>query len=311
MRSTIQSSWNSLRVGLLLIIAIAVALWASLSGGGTSVFEHKTEFIVYFANVNGLLDGSPVWMAGVEVGNVRSVKFVNLDSLRKVEVVGAIESDVWQMVTQGTQVQLGTIGILGDKYMEVIPGPIGAPVLPPKSVLPPKEAGSVDALLYQGTKALNEATSLVKSLDEFLTRANRGEGTLGRLATDDAIYVQMTDLLARLTKLTAALSANQERLTGSVEKTADAVGRLAGKVDSSTGTLGKLISDPAVYDNLAATSARLDTIMARISKAQGSLGLMVSDTALYIEAVNLLDRINNLVSDIEQNPRKYLKFSVF
>ena len=83
------------------------------------------------------------------------------------------------------------------------------------------------------------------------------------------------------------------------------------KVDQNTGTLGRIVNDPQLYDNLTATTARLDTIMLKLNNSSGSMGLLVNDTALYVEVTNLLSRLNNLVADIEKNPRKYLKFSVF
>jgi len=62
-------------VGILIILAIVILMYVSMSGGGTSVFESKITFICYFDNVNGLVKGSPVWMGGVEVGNVVSLDF--------------------------------------------------------------------------------------------------------------------------------------------------------------------------------------------------------------------------------------------
>lgn len=311
MKRSTSTRWGSLKVGAILTVAIAIALWASLTGGGTSIFNPKNEFVCYFRNVNGLVNGSPVWMSGVEVGNVRSVEFVSLDTLRQVKVVCRVKSSVWFMITANARVQLGTIGFLGDKYIEVVPGDISGPPIKDGGVVLTRDAGSAEAMFSEGERALAKAGEMVNNLDDVLGRMNRGEGTLGRLATDEELYTQMTRLLTNLTQLTASLQKNQERIIASIEKTSDAVGDLAGKVDSNSGTLGRLISDPALYDNLAATSARLDSIMTKINTAEGTLGLFVSDTALYTETVDLIARINNLVSDIEANPRKYFKFSVF
>ena len=162
-----------------------------------------------------------------------------------------------------------------------------------------------------GEEAIVKAGSLITNLDSLLGRMNRGDGSLGKLATDDALHNNLTKLLANLTELTARLHANQERIVTSIETTAGAVSELTDKVHNNTGTLGKIVNDPALYDNLSATSAKLDSVMQRINAAEGSLGLFVSDTAFYIETVNLLTRVNNLVADIEQNPRRYFKFSVF
>ncbi len=311
MKKTTGIKWSALKVGIILMFAIAVALWASLSGGGTSIFDPKTEFVCFFRNVNGLVSGAPVWMSGVEVGNIQSVEFVNLDSLRQVKLVGSIKSSVWPMVTENSEVQLGTIGLLGDKYVEIIPGRKDLPVMEGGTVIPTRDVGSAEALFKEGEEALAEARALAGNLDTLLYRMNEGEGTLGQLARNDTLYHVMTTLLSRLTGLTSDLQRNQERITASIEKTAGSVADLSEQVNTSQGTVGKLINDPRLYDNLTNISMRLDSIVYKIETAEGSLGLLVGDTALYVETTNLLIRVSNLVTDIEKNPGKYFKFSVF
>jgi phospholipid/cholesterol/gamma-HCH transport system substrate-binding protein len=311
MKRTIDVKWGNLKTGIILILAVAAMLWASLSGGGTSIFERKGHFVCYFRNVSGLVAGSPVWMSGVEVGNVHSVEFVNLDSLRHVKVVCRVTKDVWPMLTHDAEALLGTIGLIGDKYVEIIPGTKSEPVIQEMDVIRTREAGDAATMFKAGEDAIGEVRSVADNLDILLARMNRGEGTLGKLATDSLLYRQITTLVTNLTRLTADLQKNQERIASSLEKTSTSVEHLSEKVNSSTGTIGRLVNDPQLYDNLSATSARLDTIMTKINAAEGSLGLFVSDTALYVELTSLMARINNLVTDIEKNPRKYFKFSIF
>ena len=144
--------WGNLKIGIVLTFAIFMMLWASFTGGGTSVFDSKSVFKCYFRNVNGLVSGSPIWMSGVEVGNVKSVKFVNLDKDKQVEVVCKIKTDVWYMMTEGVEVQLGTIGILGDKYVEVFPGPVGGVVIAEGNVVPTRKRPIWGPCSRQGRK---------------------------------------------------------------------------------------------------------------------------------------------------------------
>ncbi|HWR82582.1 MAG TPA: MlaD family protein [Candidatus Deferrimicrobium sp.] len=311
MKRTIGVKWGNLRTGILLMIAIVVMLWASLSGGGTSVFERKGRIVCFFRNVNGLVSGSPVWMSGVEVGNVRSVEFVNLDTLRQVKVICRIKKEVWPMLTDNTEVMVGTIGLVGDKYVEIIPGTRGRPVLNDMGVLITRDAGDASAMFKEGEQTLSEVRSVVDNLDLALAKMNRGEGTLGRLATDDRLYRELTALTERLSRLVTDLQENQERLTVSVEKSAAAIERLSNEFGNDTGTVGRMLHDRHLYDNLVQTSAGLDTVLRKLNTGQGSLGLMVNDTALYVAMTNLVARVNTLVADIEKNPRKYFKFSVF
>src|SRR5574341_1035441 len=146
MQRSIRVRWGTLKVGILLVFAFGVLLWASLSGTGTSLFQPKGIFTCYFNNVNGLLPGAPVWMSGVEVGNVKDIEFVNLDSVRQVKVVCRAKKSVWNQLTPGTQVQLGTIGFLGDKYVEIIPGVKGGEPIKEGDIIPTRDAGSAERM---------------------------------------------------------------------------------------------------------------------------------------------------------------------
>lgn len=311
MKKTTGIRWGGLKVGIVLMFAIAVLLWASLSGGGTSIFEKKASYQAYFVNVNGLVPGAPVWMAGVEVGNVRGIEFVNLDSLRRVLITFTIKESTLRMVTEDARVQLGTIGFLGDKYVEVLPGTPGLPILPEGAVIPTRDAGSAEAVFKEAEAAAGEAREVAAGIDTLLERMNAGVGTLGQLATNDALYLQMTELSRQLTTLVTELQRNQERLVGSIERSTNAIADLSAKLNDTTGSAGKIVNDPALYNNLSALTAKLDTTLARINQAEGSLGLLVNDTTLYIEMANLLARSNRLIKDIQDDPKKYLGFSIF
>lgn len=311
MKRSMNIGWGSVKVGLLLVFAIAVLFWASYTGGGTSILVPKDKFICFFSDVNGLVAGAPVWMAGVEVGNVTDVEFVNLDPERKVQLTCRVRRSVWPMITHESTVHLGSIGFLGDRYVEIKPGVIGDRPITPGDTVPTVPVANAQAMFKSGEAAFENVGSLVNNLDTLMSRMNRGEGTLGKIASDDELYRNMTELLAGLTKLTSDLQKNQERLVASIEKASNTMDELGRQVTENRGTLGKLAADSALYDNLAASTARLDTIMAQIQRAEGSMGLLVNDTALYIETVNLLARVNNMVADIQANPRKYFKFSVF
>jgi len=311
MQRSIGIKWGKLRVGILLLFAVVVVFWASLTGGGTSIFQQKKSFVCYFRNISGLMAGSPVWLSGLEVGNVSSIKLVMEDSLRQLRVSCRVRSSVWKYITEDAQVQLGTVGFLGDKYVEIIPGDPQAPVIEEWTVLSTKDVGSAPAMFEAGEEAFSNAGSVVSGLDTLLMRMNAGEGTLGRLATDEELYAQLTRLLANLTDLTSDLQGNQERLVSSIERMSGSIGDLTEQVNENSGTLGKLISDPALYDNVSAASARLDSVLTKIDQAEGNVGLLVNDTALYVELTNLMARANSLISDIEKNPRRYFKFSVF
>jgi phospholipid/cholesterol/gamma-HCH transport system substrate-binding protein len=311
MRRSVKMKWGAVPVGVLIMVAIAVLMYTSMTGSGTSIFDPKISFVCYFANVNGLVRGSAIWFGGVEVGNVTSLDFEQIDSPRQIKVVCRVTKKIHQYLNADTRAQLGTIGILGDKYIEIIPGMKGAPPIEPMGMIEVEDIGSAPAMFEAGEKALGKVDQLSTNLDTLLVRVNRGEGTLGQLASNDSLYMHLTALLANLTRITASLQQNQESLIESVRHMSKSVGDLAQQVSENQGTLGKLVTEPALYDNLNQSSARLDSILTKIDMAKGNLGLMVNDSALYVELTTLLTRANNLITDIQKDPRKYFKFSVF
>ncbi|MEW5797234.1 MAG: MlaD family protein [Candidatus Zixiibacteriota bacterium] len=311
MRRSVKIKWGAVPVGLLIMGAIIILMYTSMTGGGTSVFEPKITFVCYFENVNGLVRGSPVWMSGVEVGNVTGLDFEIAEQARQVKVYCRVTRKIHRYLNADARVQLGTIGFLGDKYIEILPGLTGAAPIQADAVIATKDVGSATAMFEAGEKALKDAGQLVGSLDSFLVRVNRGEGSLGQLAANDTLYQQLTALLTNLTKVTSTLHKNQQEMMESITHMSKSVGDLASQVSEDRGTLGKLVADSALYDNLNATTARLDSILTKIDRSEGNLGMLVNDTALYTELSNLLTRANNLITDIEKNPRRYFKFSVF
>jgi len=311
MKRSNKEKWGELKVGLLITLAIVVLLWASFTGSGTSIFEDKISYIAYFDNVNGLIAGAPVWIAGVEVGNVKSVKFVNLDSANQIEITIRVKQSVTNMITTDASIRLGTIGFLGDKYAEIIPGTIGKPLLTEGSAIRTEATGDISAVLSEGEDMMTSARHVMTNLDEITKRMKNGEGTLGQLATNDILYTELTSMIGSMTVLIEGLQGNQARITTAVENISVNLESVAEKANSNSGTIGKLLGDPGLYDNLHASTGRIDSILAKINQGRGTAGAMVNDDEMYQEIKNLIVRVENLVSDIEENPGRYFKFSVF
>jgi len=311
MKRSTKIKWGELRVGILLAIAVVIILWASFSGGGTSIFDSKIGFMAYFKNVNGLVKGSPVWVSGIEVGNVSSIKFVSLDEERQIEVKFRVLKSVANIITSDATIKVGTIGLIGDKYIEVVPGTLTDPPIPEGSAIPSVTPGDLSSVFAEGEKVMLETRDLTGNLSELTGRINRGEGSVGKMFTEDSLYNEMTRLMAALIVLINDMQQNQERIVSSLESMTDNISGIAEKANKNDGTIGRLLSDPGLYDNIHSSSGRIDSILAKINTGQGTAGAMVNDDELYEEVKNLIVRIENLVTDIENNPRKYFKFSVF
>lgn len=311
MKRTGKVKWGNMKIGILVSIAIAAILYSSFSGGGVSIFAPKDYLVVYFESVNGLLKGASIRLSGIEVGNVRSIKFVNLDPKRRLEVKMRIRKSVWPMITVDSKVQLGTIGLLGDKYLEIFPGTPGQPVVESGAVLSLKKESGIDALAGKAPELTGSVDTILVSLKELTQKIATGEGTAGKIVNDTMLYHNLVNALDQTTAVLSEIKSNQKKIMESLNATLDNTGSITGKIDKGEGSLGSLVNDKKLYDNINSSAGSLDSILAKIDRGDGSAGALVNDAQLYEEIRNLVIRINNLVADIEQNPGKYFKFSVF
>jgi len=298
-------------IGILVTFALAVVLYTSFGGGGVSIFAPKKTVVAYFRDVNGLVKGAPVRLAGVEVGVVKSVEFVNLDAQRRLEVKMNVKESVWPLLTEDSKVQLGTLGLLGDKYIEIVPGSEGLPVVKPGSILQTIPEVGLDALVRKPPVVTNSIDSILLNLRDITTQIASNEGTIGKFISDTGLYQKLVTTLDRTTQVMTEFSRNQKAIMSKLDTTLDNAAGITGKIDRGEGSLGKLLTDDSLYDNLSSSSHRLDSILAMIENGEGSAGALIKDDRLYEEIRNLVTRMNSLVSDIETNPHRYLKFSIF
>ncbi len=308
MRRSNRVKWSELKIAIVVIFAFSFMLYASFTGGGTSIFEGKKFFVVYFDDVKGLTPGSPVWVKGIEVGNVKSIKFAN--ERNQIKVVGRVRNNVWELVKTDATVKVSSIGLIGDKYLALSPGDPTSPKLESNGVIQPA-SDETEKIVDEGVSALENMNALSKQLNTTLEIINSGEGTIGKLLKDDSMYDNMDAALASLKETLDGFNKNQERAFVSLEEGVASMTKLTKAWTDSSGTVGKLLYDSSLYTNLAIMSERFSSILAKVDSGQGTIGGFVNDDSVYENLHNLMARLENLLLDMETNPKKYFKVSVF
>ena len=332
-------TWKDLRVGLLALssFTIVVTTIILMGGGQINLFKETLKYRTFFPEANGLKTGSEVWLAGVEVGEVSVVRFSDPDDIKAVgaiEVELTVEKDVARQIRNDSVASLRTIGLLGDKYVEIQPGTPDAPVLRPGSTIPGISLSTFDELVGVGRTTAQGFNELMVQLRLLAEDINNQEGTLGKIIHDDTIYnnlnatVQRTDrmldkaengpgTLGRLmsdptvyNNLVISLQKAQYTITAldsSLLKANDLINML----QNSEGTIGKLTNDPEMYDQMKHTLDRLDGLIQSVERGEGSLGKLVKNETTVQELEGLIIDMRTLIRDVRENPEKYIKVSVF
>ncbi|MFH1355321.1 MAG: MlaD family protein [Candidatus Omnitrophota bacterium] len=173
-----------LKVGVFVFIGMILMALFVLSIGGirTWTAHYQVRFIFNF--VNGVKIGAPVRFAGVDVGVVKDIKF-QLDpqeGKNKVHVLCSVKRNV--KIPLDSTVWVNTLGLLGEKYIEVIPGKDYSVILDEDDQI----TGEDPVPIHEVTQL---AKGIAKNIAESLERIKNKEGTLGKLMYEDTIYEEL------------------------------------------------------------------------------------------------------------------------
>jgi phospholipid/cholesterol/gamma-HCH transport system substrate-binding protein len=187
---------------------------------------------------------------------------------------------------------------------------------------------TTDPALYQNI------VKLTGELNALAVTINHGEGSLGKLARNPEPYDRLITILNRADRTLQDIQSSEgtlnrliydktlyDKLVTLAEKSnqaADDVRELNRKITSKDGTLGMLLNDREFYDKGMVLLTRADhsvssieNIAAKVNNGEGAAGRLVNDKELYERMIRMVEDVDALVKDLKENPRKYIKFSVF
>jgi phospholipid/cholesterol/gamma-HCH transport system substrate-binding protein len=165
----------------------------------------------------------------------------------------------------------------------------------------------------------NRANETVTQLSKLSTNLSEGKGTIGKLLNDDTLYNHLNDTTARIDHITTEIDNGQgslgkllkdQTLYNNLNRTVTNANTLLAEVNQGKGTIGMLAKDPEFQAKFRDSIDKLDSIIDKINSGQGSIGQLVVNPSLYNNADAMLAETRNLVTQIRENPKKYLTFHV-
>lgn len=268
---------RELRVGLVVIVAaVLLAGGAFLITKDERLFGRKAYYSIRFESVSGLRVGNPVQLSGVVVGRVAEVDLPADMGQNQITVWVAIDRRYEQRIRGDSSARLKTLGLLGDKYVEIHSGSPDFPEIPRDGEIPAAGGTNVDQLMASGEDVMQNIVSISHSLSTILQRIDRGEGLLGEITSK---------------------SAESDKLRGKLLAALDSVKQLADDVHGSQGALGRLIRDRELGDKLASAVDHLDGALAKLDKGQGALPALLDDPATKQRLDTTLDGLTKAAQE--------------
>ena len=290
------------KVGIFVVLGIIVLTFFTVRVGRIAVREVGYRVYTNVESAAGLDKNSPVRIAGVEVGKVEDIV---LDG-SKARVTLHLPMNV-KLPTE-SKVFVKSSGLLGEKYIEIVPGPgpelikangqveEGGPSVDVDRVLTQLSSigGDIKSVSQslsrtlggeQGERSIQEmvtgAREAVANLQNITETIDKGEGTLGKLVRDETLYRETQETVVNLNHVVKS-------------------------IEQGEGTLGKLAKDEALYEQTKEmmeeaknTFASLNQMAQKIENGEGTLGKLVNDDTLYTETKETLANLNKVSKQIE------------
>ncbi|HKC24736.1 MAG TPA: MlaD family protein [Thermoanaerobaculia bacterium] len=314
------------RVGIIVFASLVIfAGIIMVIGGKTGFFLARTSYFARFPNSQGLVEGNQVRLAGVTVGSVRKIEVPGRPG-EDLTLHFDIEKRYQHLVKTDSRVEIKTIGLLGDKYLEVSVGSPDKPDLEPDHEIMAYRGAELEKILAGSGDLVDNVVAITKSLKTVLGRTERGEGFLGEITSPEqpgkelsrslrqtidsanALLVEMRQgrgLLSRLIndpKLADSISSELEGATGSLHRILASFER---GTASGDGLLPALLNDPegkkrffALLDSLKTVSDGLSAFSQDLAAGEGALPKLLKDPEFAKEFLGDLKRISSHLSNV-------------
>lgn len=196
-----------LKVGIFVFIGLIIMTWFVLWIGDFKLVRQGFTIKVTFAFANGIKVGAPVRLAGVDRGEVKEIKLTHEEGTGKSKVFITAWVDSGTEIPKDSRAWVNTLGLLGEKYLEIIPGKDYKNILKENELLTGDDPTSVQEvtdlakdIALQAKDTLASLQETMATLDALLKDMHEGRGTVGKLFTDDKLYTDIEEMFADLKK---------------------------------------------------------------------------------------------------------------
>jgi phospholipid/cholesterol/gamma-HCH transport system substrate-binding protein len=296
--------WSQLRVGALVLVAVAVliVLIFLMSGSTGGLFARKLTMRSYFENASGLKKGAPVTLEGVTIGNVTRIRIVSDRNPTPVEVTMQVGHEFVNSLHADSTTAISQAGVLGDSYVDISSAHAKGPTPANNAELAATGSPSIQDVIRSSQGSIEQVGTLMHKIEILVDSLNSGKGTIGELINNPGLYRKVERIATDLEAITGGAAGGKgslgkllrdDTLYEHANTTIDHLDRIATSLDEGKGTAGKLLRDDALYNHLNSTIANANQLLENINAGNGSIGKIAKDPAF---AKKLDDTVTSLDS---------------
>lgn len=308
MPSAKKVRWSQLKVGIMAICAlILLAVLVFLLTGDKKFFSEDVIVYTFLDDSAALTPGSPVRLNGILIGSIKEVGLSgeNVDN-RVIRVSLGVDREMLRLIPTDSVAAIASENVLGSKYINIKRGKGTTPVEPGGEIRS-LDTREFEEVVASGYSALTALQSILTRIDAIIAQIEVGQGSIGKLLTDDELYNHLTGTVAEAHKVTAALNEGEgtigkllydPSLYDELRSSVNRIDHIIEDVEGGQGTIGKFLKDPAVYNEVQQTVSELRTLVDDLNAGKGTAGKLLKDEELHAQLTTVMDRLDTMLEKL-------------
>ena len=299
---------KELKIGVFFVTVATVSFFVINYLRGEDIFNKEMELTATYANAEGLVSSAPVFIKGFKAGKVSEVSYQpETDDFK---VVCSVRKEF--RIPEDSRMTIYGVDIMGTKGVKIELGNSDVLVGDGAVLASGYEAGLVDGLAASITplmekvgNTLDSLTVTVAGVNELLSESNKRNLTR-TIAHLEETMADVSEIASLVNGKSSELNAFIDNLAALSEK----FDSIAEKVDTTMSGVSSVVNSFDEAD-VAAVVSSFRSLLEKINDPDGTIGKLLVDNSVYNSVDELLNDVDSLVKKIEENPKKYIKISVF
>ena len=290
---------KEVKIALVAIAGVVVLFFGMNFLKGLNIFSSEDNYYVQFSDITGLSSSSPVYADGFKVGVVKDIIYDYSHTEGSKVLIGV---DKQLRIPQGSSAEIVS-DMLGNVKVNLL-----LANNPREKVAP---GGLIKGMINDG--AMGKLQDMVPAVEKMLPKLDSIMTSLNAILADPAIRQSLHNVQAITDNLTTS-TAQLNTLMAGLNKTVPGMMSKANNVLDNTETLTANLAAVDVASTMRQvdqTIANVQQLTAKLNSKEGSLGLLMNDTQLYDNLNSTMRNADSLVIDLRQHPKRYVHFSVF
>jgi len=312
--------YKQILIGLTFIIALVLFIWGYNFLKGKNLFNKQIVYYAQYQDVSGLTIANPVLINGVRVGQVSRVE-LNPDMSGNVIVMITINK--YFPIPDNTVAIIFSADLMGSKAINLKLGNSETLALSGDTLLANTEASLKEAVSAQVQPIKIKAEKLLSSIDSLVVAIH----TVFTESAVDNLTESFNDIRKTFSNLQnassnidtlvtsqsnriASILLNVDSVTYTLKQNRAGIQNMITNLDQFSDSLAQ-VDITSTVDQANKSLSQLHFLLQQINDGKGSLGMLMHNDTLYIEVNKSAEELNKLLKDIRENPKRYVKFSLF